>query len=482
MIDPTTEPPAEPSAAPSTDPTDAAPRPTRRAPADAPTPSPPVPSAPAAPPDAPPDAPVVVVGAGLAGLACARVLAAAGVPVHVLEAADEVGGRVRTDLVEGFRLDRGFQVLSTAYPEARRLLALEALDPRPFYPGALVRHGGRFHRVADPFRRPLDALRGLGSPVGTLADKLRVAALRGALVGATTEEVMARPDVSTAEALREAGFSEAMVQRFFRPFLGGVFFDPALETSARAMGYVLRHFALGETVLPAAGMGAIPRQLARGLPEGAVTLGARVAAVNGAAPDGGTDDAAGAPSVRLADGVTLPAAAVVVATAASEAAKLLGAPPPPPGRSATCLYFVADAAPVAEPILMLDGDAAGPALTVAVPSAVAPSYAPDGRALVACTVPGDPPADDAALVAATIAQMTDWFGPPVAEWTHLATYRLAGAQPDQSPGALEPPARPARVAPGLYACGDHLAIASIDGALASGRRAAEAVLADRARG
>ncbi|MGA1525128.1 MAG: FAD-dependent oxidoreductase, partial [Planctomycetota bacterium] len=102
--------------------------------------------------------PVLVVGAGLAGLTCARALSAAGVPVRVLDAADAVGGRVRTDVVEGFRLDRGFQVLQTAYPEARRALDYGALELRPFEPGALVRVAGRFVRVVDPWRRPLGAL------------------------------------------------------------------------------------------------------------------------------------------------------------------------------------------------------------------------------------------------------------------------------------------------------------------------------------
>lgn len=121
---------------------------------------------------------VVVVGAGLAGLAAARTLARADVPVVLLEASDGVGGRVRTDVVRGFRLDRGFQLLLSGYPETRAVLDYEALELRPFYAGALVRADGGFHRVADPVKHPADGLASLFNPVGSPLDKLRVGALR----------------------------------------------------------------------------------------------------------------------------------------------------------------------------------------------------------------------------------------------------------------------------------------------------------------
>ena len=161
---------------------------------------------------------VVVVGAGLAGLSCARTLQEHGVGVTVIEASDAIGGRVRTDRLSGFLFDRGFQVLQTAYPEARRVLDYAALKLQPFYPGALVYREGRFHRVADPWRRPQHALSTLLSPLGTLSDKLRVARLQQHVSGLTLEQLFDQPESSTMEALRRSGFTESMIEGFFRPF------------------------------------------------------------------------------------------------------------------------------------------------------------------------------------------------------------------------------------------------------------------------
>ena len=145
---------------------------------------------------------ILIIGAGLAGLSCARELAARGCTVEIIEAADRVGGRVATDRFEGFTLDRGFQVFLTAYPEAGRALDYGGLSLRPFYAGALVRSGGRFHRLADPFRHPLDALPAVFSHAGTLADKLRVGRLRGRVARGPIEAIFDREERTTAEALR----------------------------------------------------------------------------------------------------------------------------------------------------------------------------------------------------------------------------------------------------------------------------------------
>jgi phytoene dehydrogenase-like protein len=405
---------------------------------------------------------VLVVGAGLAGLCCARELQAAGLDVLVLERGDAPGGRVRTDVVDGFLLDRGFQVLLTAYPEAQRVLDYDDLCLRPLESGAVIRHGRRFTRVADPFRHPLKAARSMRRSPGGIPDKLRVARLRRRLARFSLNELLTAPQVTTAEALRREGFSSDLIDSFFRPFLGGIFLDPSLETSSRLFAFVFKLFSEGEAVLPAAGMQAIPHQLAASLPKATLRFGATVESVASS-------------EAVLAGGERIAATAVVVAADGPEAARLTGAVEAPAGRSVTTLHYAAERSPVGEPVLVLNGEGRGPVNDLCVPSDVAPSYAPPGAALVSATVLGVPPLTDEALDGAVRGQLRDWFGAQVDGWRLLRALRIPFALPAQPPAALSPAGRPVRLPGGLFVCGDHRDTASLQGAMVSGRRAAAAV-------
>lgn len=408
--------------------------------------------------------PVVVIGAGMAGLCCALDLAGAGVPCTVLEAADGPGGRVRTDKVDGFLLDRGFQVLQTAYPEVEARLDLPALKLRRFFPGALVRLGGRFHKIGDPLRRPDAALSTLLAPIGSLDDKRAVGRLKRHVREGSLDELWNRPEISTREALRSHGFSDRIMDTFFRPFLAGIFLERELATSSRFFEFVFRMFSEGHAALPARGMGAVAEQLAARLPAGALRFNTRVEAL--------TDGA-----VRLAGGETLAAKAVVVAADLPEAARLLPELTPPGRRGTACLYFAASEPPVKKPILVLDGEGSGPINNLCVPSAVAQTYAPAGQNLISASTVGIPEQDDAALEKAARVQLTSWFGPEVTSWRHLKTYRIPFSLPARA--SLDPAALPVCPRPGLYVCGDHRETPSLQGAMASGRRAAAAVLEAR---
>ena len=222
---------------------------------------------------------VLIIGGGLAGLCCALRLYQSGLSFQVLEASDGVGGRVRTDKVEGFLLDRGFQVLLTAYPEARRVLDYDALDLQPFYPGASFDTRAVLHRFSDPWRHPIDGILSLFSPIGSVSDKLKVRKLRQQVLTGSLQDLYHRPETTTLQALRNLGFSESMIDCFFRPFIGGVFFDPNLGVSSRMFEFGFRMFSMGDTALPSKGMGAIPEQIAARLPAGTVRTGARVESI-----------------------------------------------------------------------------------------------------------------------------------------------------------------------------------------------------------
>jgi phytoene dehydrogenase-like protein len=417
----------------------------------------------------------VVVGAGLAGLACARELHRVGRRVVVLEAGDRVGGRVATDTVAGFRVDRGFQVYNDAYPEGRRQLDLAALDLGRFDAGALVAEGGRLRPIADPWRRPLTAVRGVLHGTVGIADGLRTARLRydalrtfraGRLDPDRRVTVEER---TTRAALAARGFSPAFVRRFFVPFFGGVFLERALETAETVFLFDFAMFALGNACLPRGGMDAIPRQLAAGLPDGTVRTGCRVTAV-----------AAG--RVTLADTTVLEARDVVVAADAGAAGRLLtgsvGAPVSRGWKATRLVAFAAERSPLDGPTLVVSADERGAIDNLTVPSDVAGGYAPVGAALVQVSVREDAPRDDVALVAAVREQAVSWFGPVVRRWRHLTTVSVPHALPDESPSARLSRPVSHRVSPGLFVSGDHCTSGSINGALASGRLTAEAILGD----
>ncbi|MFE0516395.1 NAD(P)/FAD-dependent oxidoreductase [Streptomyces sp. NPDC058964] len=404
---------------------------------------------------------VLVVGAGVAGLACARDLLAAGLDVRVVEADDEVGGRMRSDRVEGFVVDRGFQVFNTSYPQAARRLAFRELRLRPFTPGVLVHTDEGRLRFSDPTRRPRSLPDLLPGRLAGPRDLLALGALSGRDLLAPVAWVKRSEDRTTRTALAAAGFSDEFVERFFRPFLSGVFLEDGLETSSRFFHLVWRSMLRGSLCLPSDGIAAVPRALAAALPPGTVRLETPVARL--------TDDGA-----ETADGAPLPARAVVVATGPGPAATLLPGLRVPAGRTVTTYYHVAPRSPLREPTLLVDSRRR--VLNTCVISDVVPGHAPPGTALVATSVLGADSGERTGAVRDTLAEL---YGTDTGGWATLTVRTIPDALPAMPPP--QPLSRPARVAPGRYVCGDHRATGSVQGALASGARAAREVLRDLTR-
>jgi phytoene dehydrogenase-like protein len=419
------------------------------------------------------DGMILVIGAGLAGLTCAKVLTESGQQVRVLEASDGIGGRVRTDHhPEGFLLDRGFQVLLTAYPAVQRHLDLAALGPREIAPGAVMVRDGKWHPLGDPFKRL--ALLGptLANPLLPFGDKLRVGALRRRARRRSVSSIFLGKgqDRSSHEELRRAGFSESgFIANFARPFFGGVFLDRELETSGRMLLFTVKMLAEGRIVVPEAGVGAIAEQIANRLPEGAVRLRTPVEELVQA--DGR------AVGVSLPGGEEMQGDVVVLATEAPAAARLAGLQIPDEPRRAVAMYFASDRSLYDGPRLLLNANPDAFVNTAVQISNVAPGYAPAGQHLLSVSVLGDPQMDDAALVERCRAELAPWFPRhDLGRLRHLATYRIPFAQFKQLPGifaTLPPNVTPT---PGLFLAGEYAESSSIHGAMHSGEKAAQAVL------
>jgi phytoene dehydrogenase-like protein len=380
----------------------------------------------------------------------------------VLEASDGVGGRVRTDSVDGFLLDRGFQVFNTAYPAAARLLDYQRLNLQPFHKGVEVHHDGGSARLVDPRRGLRDFAEVTTNRLMPWWDKVALAFFSLYCGYAPVPRLLAGPDRPAAEVLRRAGIGEAAVESLLRPFLSGVLLDPPLSTSGHFLKLVWRSFVRGQVAVPAAGMGAVPRQLADGLPKGTVRLGARVTTLTrrGVGVEGGTEIAADD---------------VVVATDGAVAADLVPTLTPPQWRSVTTFYHSAPPGPEAEQLVHLD-PASGLIANSVVMTAVAPSYGSGGRALISSSVVGLEQ-ERPQLERSVRLRLSELYGTSPGELHQIAVYRVERAQP-----ALPAPAtlrQPVRLAPGRYVCGDWRDTPSIQGALASGWRAARAVLAGR---
>ncbi|MBF9221608.1 protoporphyrinogen/coproporphyrinogen oxidase [Hymenobacter ruricola] len=426
--------------------------------------------------------PTIIIGAGMAGLACATWLHRAGRPVLLLEASDAVGGRVRTDVTpEGFRLDRGFQVLQTNYPEARRIFDYGALQLKAFRSGAVIRMpDGHETTLENPLQRPLAAFSALASPIGTLPDKLRILSLVRHVLKCTPEELLARPATDTLTFLQRYGWSEQMINSFFKPFFGGVYLDRELTTASNFFEFVFQQFVTGEAAVPALGIQQLPEQLAARLPAGTVQLNAPVAAI----VDG--------TQVRLTSGKVLDASGIVLATdgltslrllagrsgSRADAASAEAASFPTAARITTCNYFATNGGHSPgrnDKLLRLNASSRALAHNVAFPADVSGAYAPAGRALVSVSTHGERSLSEAEVTAGVREELVAWFGPAARQWEHLRSYRIAAALPVYLAG--QPVRQPLKLAEGLYRCGDWAAYPSLNAALATGREVAEMLIA-----
>src|SRR6478609_756689 len=319
---------------------------------------------------------VIIIGAGIAGLSAALRLHRKGLKVCVLESSDRVGGRMKTDQhPDGFLLDHGFHIFLTAYPEAQEILNYDDLKLKAFVNGAMIRMENGFTKVTDPLRHPEEVFNSLFSPVAEPFDKLKLLKLRSRLLMQSETLRLKRPETTTLDALRNAGFSKSMIEQFFRPFLAGIFLDPQLNTSSRFFEFVFSMLSRGSSTLPANGIATIPEQIASRLPGDMIQLNTTVQHIS-------------EQSVQLANGDSMEASAILLAVEPWSLPRLINQNHDeeltPDAQAMRCLYFSVDAdkAPINEAILLLNGTGEGLINNMCIPSLVAPSYAPAGKALI----------------------------------------------------------------------------------------------------
>ena len=397
---------------------------------------------------------IAIVGAGLSGLAAGIELTNLGHTVEIYESSDGIGGRVRTDAIDGKLLDRGFQILLTDYPEAKTLLDYDALDLRTFEPGALVRINDAFHRVGDPFRCSKDLVSTVRAPVGSLADKLRMLRYRRQVLSGPVDSLWSAPESTTRERFSQLGFSQAMVDRFLGPLFAGTSLDPNLEGSSRSTDFVFRMLSSGQAAVPARGMGQIPLQLAGQLPDGSVKINHQVESVQ--------------KNQLIVNGEKVSADAVVVATGVTDASELCADFADQPWKSVTSMWMATETPPTLDPVLILNGGPADPINTIAVMSRISPYYGSGGKATLVVSSPSVRPG----IVDDMQEQLVNWYGKKSKLWDVLRVDQIHHAQPhtvgNSRAGYTATPS-------GLWLCGDHQLDSSINGALRSGRNVAAAL-------
>lgn len=403
----------------------------------------------------------VIIGGGISGLTCAKYLNEKGYNFMLLEGSDALGGRVRTDKVDGFLLDRGFQILLTNYPEAKKILNYNNLDLKYFGSGALIKAEKGFMKMENPFRNKMAYLTMAFSSVGTLSDKLKIRKFANELSEIPDDEFFNMEATDTLTFLRNYGWSEKMINNFFKPFYGGVFLENDLLTSSNFFQFTFKQFFKGDAAIPAEGIQAIPEQIAEMLPRNCFRKNARVKGFEGN-------------QIFLDGGEVITAGRIVLATDPKSSDKLLGETNERTYNITTCTYFSAETSPLkGQKFIALNPNRRGAVHNICVPSDISSHYGNEGKSLISVSTQGLEKLDERNLTNKIKLELFDWFGPSVNVWKHLKTYHIPESLVQYRAESIH---QNSKLGDNLYRCGDYLAYPSLNAAMQTGREVAQMIM------
>jgi phytoene dehydrogenase-like protein len=406
---------------------------------------------------------ITIIGAGISGLTAAVYLHKKGYTIQILEASDRAGGRIKTDIVGRYRLDRGFQVLLTEYPETKALLDYKKLNLKRFLPGATVLYDEGQFEIADPFRRPSATFATLFAPVGSLKDKINTFFLKNKLVTISITNVFKQPEIDTISQLKKYGFSPKMINRFYKPFFSGIFLENDLTTSSNMFDFVMKMFSQGDAAIPALGMEEIPKQLVAMLPENSIQYNVKVSAIDNN-------------KIICEDGSTVETGKIIIATEAIGFAGNYILKTKQNFHQVTNVYFEATMRPTKKAVVVLNASTDKKWVNnLTVLSNVSKEYAPSGKVLISISYNGIPEIDDITLADNMKTELKNWYGNQVDDWKMLKTYRINYALPNQEKVSNDLDSSEIQINKNLFICGDHLLNGSINASMQSGRLVAELI-------
>ena len=396
----------------------------------------------------------IVVGAGISGLSCALELEKNGYQVQILEKENHPGGRVHSDIVDGYILNRGFQVLQTGYPETKKLLDYKKLELCNLDPEVWIMNNNKIKKLYDPIQNPSNLLKAAFSNVGTFWDKLRLLQLRQSTTSRSTNTIFQENEITSLEQIKNYGFSDSIINEFFKPLFGGAFLDNELDTTSRMFNFVYKIFSIAPIAIPKYGMKSIPEQLEAKL-ESKISFNTNVVKLDNK-------------NIFL-ENETLSADAVVLAANHNSARQLIPSIEEIHWNSTSCYYFIADSPPFSSKVVLLNGDNRGEINNVFVPTNISKAYSPNNKSIISVSTIGLNNNEDEIRN-----ELNNWFGNQTEDWKLLHTYHIEQALPRMS----VPSVSHSQYVNGIHLCGDYLTSSSIHGSMHSGRMTANQIISD----